>query len=188
VGVVNHRASTNFKAAELRLLLSGEPLTMGGGVREADAWTWDLTRYRPLQPFVSPDTRSLLVKLDALLGAQAERPYVPVSPEALPRALDHLNVVWKALTQQRLFYPRGLAAAASLVESVSSGDELTACLGALADVFDLFMRTADGKAPKIGSLKAFGEQLLGQLAATPAQDQARVASYFNAAAVGGIRL
>jgi hypothetical protein len=47
------------------------------------------------------------------------------------------------LTGQRLFCPRGLAAPASLVEPASSGDGLTARLGALADVFDLFMRTAD---------------------------------------------
>jgi hypothetical protein len=173
--VVSHRASIDLKPAELGLILSGEPLTMGGGIREVDAWTWDLTRYRPLRPFVSPDARSLLVRLDTLLGAQAEHPYCPVSPDALPRALDHLNVTWKALTGQRLFYPRGLAAAASLAEPVGSGDELTARLGALADVFDLFMRTADGKAPKGGSLNVFGEQLLGQLAATQAQEQARAA-------------
>jgi hypothetical protein len=90
--VVSHRASVDLKPAELGLLLSGEPLTTGGGVREADAWTWDLTRHRPLRPFVTADARELLVKLDGLSGAQAEQPYVPVSPDALPRALDHLNV------------------------------------------------------------------------------------------------
>jgi hypothetical protein len=61
-----------------------EPLTRGGGIHEVDAWTWDLTRYRPLRPFVSPDTRSLLVKLDALLGPHEQQPYLPVSLEALP--------------------------------------------------------------------------------------------------------
>lgn len=74
------------------------------------------------------------------MWAKTPRPYTAVAPEALPRALDHLNVVWKAVTQQRLFYPRGLAGAANLVEEVASGDQLTARLGALADVFDLFMR------------------------------------------------
>jgi hypothetical protein len=37
------------------------------------------------------------------------------------------------------------------------------------------MRTADGKAPKGGSLNMFREQLVSQLAATPAQDQAQAA-------------
>jgi hypothetical protein len=174
-GVVNHRASTGFKATELGLLLSGEPLTTGGGVRETDAWTWDLTRHRPLRPFVTADARELLVKLDSLFDAQAERPYVPASPDALPRALDHLSVVWKALTGQRLFYPRSLAAAASLVEPVSSGDELTARLGAVADVFDLFMRSAEGKVPKGGSLAAFRQELVSRLPATQDQDRARAA-------------
>ena len=32
--VVSHRASIDLKPAELGLLPSGEPLTMGGGVRE----------------------------------------------------------------------------------------------------------------------------------------------------------
>jgi hypothetical protein len=173
--VVSHRASVDLKPAELGLLLSGEPLTTGGGVREADAWTWDLTRHRPLRPFVTADARELLVKLDGLSGAQAEQPYVPVSPDALPRALDHLNVAWKVLTGQRLFYPRGLAATASLVEPASSGDELTARLGALADVFDLFMRTADGKPPKPGSLTAFCEELVSRLPSAPDQDRARAA-------------
>jgi len=120
VGVVNHRASTNLTAQQLGLLLSGEPATAGGGVRESDDWTWDLARYRPLQTFMSLDARSYLIKLDALLGARALRPYTQVSPDALPRALDHLNVVWKAVTQQRLFHPRGLAGAASLVQPVIS--------------------------------------------------------------------
>ena len=69
-----------------------------------------------LRPFVTVDARELLVKLDGLSGAQTEQSYVPVSPDALPRALDHLNVAWTVLTGQRLFYPRGLAAPASLVE------------------------------------------------------------------------
>ena len=172
---MSHRASIDLKPAELGLLLSGEPLTTGGGVREADAWTWDLTRHRPLRPFVTADARELLVKLDGLSGAQTEQPYVPVSPDALPRALDHLNVAWKVLTGQRLFYPRGLAAPASLVEPASSGDGLTARLGALADVFDLFMRTADGKAPKPGSLTAFCAELTSRLPSAPDQDRARAA-------------
>ncbi len=175
VGAVNHRASTNLTAQELGLLLSGEPATAGGGVRESDDWTWDLSRYRPLQTFISPDARSYLIKLDALLGARAPRPHTQVSTDALPRALDHLNVVGKAVTQQRLFHPRGLAGAASLVEPVISGDQLTARLGALADVFDLFMRTADGRQPSGGSLNAFRDQVLNRLLSGPGQDQARTA-------------
>jgi hypothetical protein len=105
VEIVSHRASVNLKAPELGLLLAGEPLTTGGGVSETDTWSWDLTRYRPFNPFVSSDVRSLLVKMDNLLDAQTEQYHVPASPDALPRALDHLNVAWKALTGQRLFYP-----------------------------------------------------------------------------------
>lgn len=175
VGAVNHRASTNLTAQALGLLLSGEPATAGGGVRESDDWTWDLSRYRPLQTFISPDARSYLIKLDAHLGARIPHPYTQISHDALPRALDHLNVVWKAVTQQRLFHPRGLTGAASLAEPVISGDQLTARLGALADVFDLFMRTADGRQPSSGSLNAFGDQVLNRLPSGPGQDQARAA-------------
>ena len=89
---MSHRASIDLKPAELGLLLSGEPLTTGGGVREADAWTWDLTRHRPLRPFVTADARELLVKLDGLSGARAEQPYVPVSPDATPT-----STVWLAV-------------------------------------------------------------------------------------------
>ena len=124
---------------------------------------------------MSPDAGSYLIKLDALLGARTPHPHTQVNPDALPRALDHLNVVWKAVTQQHLFHPRGLAGAAGLVETVISGDHLTARLGALADVFDLFMRTADGKQPAGGSLNAFRDQVLNRLPPGPGQDQARAA-------------
>ena len=158
---------------------AGTVLTVYGFCHARDGadhdWTWDLARYRPLQTFTSPDARSYLVKLDALLGARALRPYTQVSPDALPRALDHLNVVWKGVTQQRLFLPRGLAGAASLVEPVISGDQLTARLGALADVVDLFMRAADGRQPSGGSLNAFRDQVLTCLPSGPGQDQARAA-------------
>jgi hypothetical protein len=175
VSALNGQASTGLSVGSLGLLLSGEPTTTGGGVREADEWSWDLTRYRPLQPWVSPDVKSYLTKFDAVLGSQAPEAYTPVSSEALPRALDHLNVVWKAVAQQRLFFPRGLASAASLVEPVSSGDQLTARLGSLADIFDLFLRTATGGSPAGGSLNAFREQLVHRLPAGLAQDQARTA-------------
>ena len=89
--------------------------------------------------------RSYLIKLDALIASKALHPYVAVPPETLPRALDHLNVAWKAVTRDRLFYLRGVAGSASLVEPVNSGDQLTARLGALADIFDLFTRAADGR-------------------------------------------
>lgn len=175
VAAVNGQASTDLSVGSLGLLLSGEPTTTGGGVREADEWTWNLTQYRPLQPWVSPDVKSYLTKVEAVLGGPPLEAYAPVSPEALPRALDHLNVVWRAVAQQRLFFPRSLASAASLVEPVSSGDQLTARLGALADIFDLFLRTATGGAPTGGSLNAFRERLVNRLPAGPAQDQARAA-------------
>jgi hypothetical protein len=174
-GAASHRASTDVSAESLGLLLQAEPATSGGGVHESSDWTWDLTQYRPLQPFVSDDARSYLVKLDALLGSKTPQPYTSVSPDALPRALDHLNVVWKVITKERLFYPRGLAGAASLVEPVHSGDQLTARLGALADIFDLFLRTADGKSVKGGSLNTFGDQLVGRLPDEASQQQARIA-------------
>jgi hypothetical protein len=174
VGVVNHCASTNLRVAELGLLLSGEPPTAGGGVSEKDEWDWDLTRYPQLPKFVSPDATSYLTKLENALGVTTPHLFARVAPEALPRALDHLNVAWKALTRQhRLFYPRGLAGTANLVEPVAAGDQLTARLGALADVFDLFMRGPDDK-PKHKTLTLFRDELMKHIPETGQQraDQA----------------
>jgi hypothetical protein len=159
----------------LGLLLSGESATSGGGIRESTGWMWNLTQYRPLQPFVSADVRDYLVQLDTLVADQTPQPFNTVTPEALPRALDHLSFVWKVVTGQRLFYPRGLVSAASLVEPVNSDDQLTARLGALADIFDLFTRTADGRPPREGSLSSFREQLVGNLLSGTAQEQVRAA-------------
>jgi hypothetical protein len=172
-GMASYRASTDVTAETLGLLLQAEPATSGGGVHESSDWKWDLTQYRPLRSFISEDAASYLTKLDALLGSKTPQPYTSVSPETLPRALDHLNVVWKVVTKERLFYPRGLAGAASLVEPVGSGDQLTARLGALADIFDLLLRTTDGKPPKSGSLNAFRDDLVGRLPSSAAQEQAR---------------
>lgn len=175
VGVVNHLSFSNFTPSSLGLILSAEPATSGGGIGERDEWTWDLTRHRPLRPFVA-DARGYLVALDALLDSQSAHPYTAVSPDALPRALDHLNVVWKVATSgDRLFYPRGLAAAASLTEPVTSGDQLTARLGVLADVFDLFLRTPTGRPPAGGTLNAFRDQVVGRLDADTAKEQAKSA-------------
>jgi hypothetical protein len=172
---VNSQQMVGVTSRTLGLMLSGEPVTTGGGIQENDDWTWDLSRYRPLQPFVSTDVRDYLIRLDALTGSARPQPYIAVPPETLPRALDHLSVVWKAVTQQRLFYLRGIAGCASLVESVNSGDQLTARLGALADVFDLFTRTADGRSPREGSLTVFRNQVVDCLASDSAKDQARAA-------------
>jgi hypothetical protein len=173
VGFINHEQIPNVTASTLGLLLSGEPTTAGGGIQETDEWTWDLSRYSPLQPYVSTDVRSYLIKLDALIASETTHPYVAVPPETLPRALDHLNVVWKAITHQRLFYLRGVAGSASLVEPVNSGDQLTARLGALADIFDLFTRAADGRSPREGSLTVFRNLVVNRLTSEPAKDQAR---------------
>ena len=66
-----------------------------------------------------------------------------------------------------------VAASASLVEPVNSGDQLTSRLGALADIFDLFTRTATGSSPAGGTLNAFRDQLMNRLTSDPARDQAR---------------
>lgn len=175
VGFINREQIFTVTASTLGLLLSGEPTTTGGGIQETDEWTWDLSRYPPLQPYVSTDVRSYLIKLDALIVGKALHPYVAVPPETLPRALDHLNVAWKAVTRDRLFYLRGVAGSASLVEPVNSGDQLTARLGALADIFDLFTRAADGRSPREGSLTVFRNLVAARLTSEPAKDQARAA-------------
>ncbi len=84
-------------------------------------------------------------------------------------------MVWNTVAQQRLFYPRGLASADSLVEPVNSGEQLTAWLGALADIFDLFLPTPTGKSPQSRSLCAFRDQVVSLLPSGPRQGQARAA-------------
>jgi hypothetical protein len=83
--------------------------------------------------------------------------------------------VWKALTGQRLYYPRCLAAAASLVESVSSGDKLTVRLSGLAGRVRPVHAHGRRQSAANRLAERVGEQLLGQLEDTSAHDQARVA-------------
>lgn len=173
--VVSHRTPVPIPADVIGMLLQDEPVTAGGGTTGSDDWTWDLTHGRRFRTFVSKDSRGYLAKLDEFLGSREEdEPYTAVGPDSLPRALDHLNVAWKAATGNRLFYPRGLASAASLTEPVNNGDQLTVRLGALADVFDLFLRSPEGRSAKGGSLNKFCEDLVNQVPAG-AQEQARAA-------------
>ncbi len=71
----------------------------------------------------------------------------------------------------RLFYPRSPASATNLVEPVASGDQLTARLGTLADVFDLFMRGPDEEKSK--TLTSFREELMRRLTDDGARERAR---------------
>lgn len=147
---------------------------IGWRVGEADNWSWDLTRHPPLRPFVSPDARNLFGKLDGLLGSQTEQPYVPVSPDSLPRALNHLNVAWRGPDSAAAVLSAGPDCCGWLGGvGRQRGDELTSRLGALADVFDLFTRAADGRAPRSGSLNIFEGQLVDPFEDAVVQDGAR---------------
>jgi hypothetical protein len=104
VELVNHRAATNMTAESLGLLLSGEPGTSAGGIHES---TGVGVEYHPV-PAAAAVCFGGRQGLPGSARHAGRRPnataiFHAVNPEALPRALDHLNVVWKVVAGQCLF-------------------------------------------------------------------------------------
>jgi hypothetical protein len=125
---------------QVRLMLAGEPATRNGLSQDTDSpdWEWQLW-FRSLRSFAADTGPDYLAALEQLIGHRSEpaRAGAPVEPSALPRALDHLDLVWRVRTGERLFNRPGFARAASLAEEATSGDEFDARCNALSDVLSL---------------------------------------------------
>jgi len=105
--------------SQVRLMLAGEPATWLGVSPNPDSpdWEWKLW-FGSLRPFAVETGPDYLAALEQLIGRGPEPAAsgAPVEPSALPRALDHLDLVWLVRTGQRLFQRPGFARIASLAE------------------------------------------------------------------------
>jgi hypothetical protein len=135
---------------QVRLMLAGEPATWLGVHPDPDSpgWTWNLW-FGSLRPFAVETGPEYLAALEELIGSHpAPQPsWAPVEPSALPRALDHLDLIWLVRTQQRLFQRPGFARTASLAEAANSAEEFEARCNALSDVFSMLT------VPKVGNVQ-----------------------------------
>ncbi len=127
-------------ARQVRLMLAAEPATWLGVSPDPDSpdWTWNLW-FGSLRPFAVETGPDYLSALEELIGSHPESQpsWARVEPSALPRALDHLDVVWHLLAGQRLFKRPGFARTVSLAEAANSADEFEARCNALSDVFTM---------------------------------------------------
>lgn len=149
---------------QVRLMLAGEPATWLGVSPDPDSpdWTWNLW-YGSLQPFAVETGAEYLASLEELIGnhPKPQRSWAPAEPSALPRALDHLDVVWLVRTRQRLFQRPGFARTASLAEAANSAEEFEARCNALSDVFSMLtVPKIDNIQGPLNFLKAALEQHL----------------------------
>ncbi len=121
-------------------MLAGEPATWLGVHPDPDAqdWTWNLW-FGSLRPYAVETGSAYLAALEELVRGRPAPPDsgAPVEPSALPRSLDHLDVVWHLLAGQRLFKRPGFARAASLAEAAASAVEFEARCNTLYDVFSM---------------------------------------------------
>ncbi len=135
---------------QVRLMLAGEPATWLGVPPDPDSpnWTWNLW-FGSLRPFAVETGSEYLAALEELIGSHpAPQPsWAPVEPSALPRALDHLDLIWLVRTNQRLFQRPGFARTASLAEAANSAEEFEARCNALSDVFSMLT------VPKVGNVE-----------------------------------
>ncbi len=126
--------------SQVRLMLAGEPATWLGVSPDPDSpdWEWKLW-FRSLRPFAVDTGPEYLAALEQMIGHRPEPPAsaVAVEPSALPRALDHLDLVWQVRTGQRLFKRPNFARVASLAAEANSGDEFDARCSALIDVLSM---------------------------------------------------
>lgn len=143
---------------QVRLMLAGEPATWLGVSPDPDSpdWTWNLW-FGSLRTFAVGAGPGYLAALEELIGgAPAPQPsWAPVEPSALPRALDHLDLVWLVHAGQRLFQRPGFARTASLAEAATSADEFDARCNALCDVLSMLtVPPADNIQGTLNLLKA----------------------------------
>jgi hypothetical protein len=164
--------------SQVRLMLVGQPATWLGVPQDPDApgWTWNLW-YGSLRPFAVETGPEYLAALEDLIGMRPQPPpaSAPVEPSALPRALDHLDLVWLLRTQQRLFQRPGFARTASLAEPANSAEEFEARCNALSDVFSMLTLTAPKESNIQGSLNVLKSALQKQMN-EPGQLQRAVAA------------
>ena len=137
-------------------VLSMEPPTWGSlsVSREADssfsdAWTWGVTRLR-LEPFAQSKTGwDYLATLQEQVAAPSRATIRASDPLTLPRALDHIDVVWQLTHDgQHLVQLRKANVVAELALGANSGEEFQARLSALADVLLAFDVQAEGKSDR----------------------------------------
>ncbi len=137
-------------------VLSMEPPTWGSlsVSRESDssfpdAWTWGVTRLR-LEPFAQSKTGwDYLATLQEQVAAPSRATIRASDPLTLPRALDHIDVVWQLTHEgQHLVQLRKANAVAELGLGANSGEEFQARLSALADVLLAFDVQGEGKSDR----------------------------------------
>jgi hypothetical protein len=151
---------------QVRLMLAGEPATWLGVHPDPDSpdWTWNLW-FGSLRPFAVETGSEYLAALEELIGShpEPEPSWASVEPSALPRAIDHLDLVWLVRTNQRLFQRPGFARTASLAETADSAEEFEARCSALSDVFSMLtVPKVDNVQGPLNFLKAALEQHLSE--------------------------
>jgi hypothetical protein len=149
---------------QARLMLAGEPATWLGVPPDPEFpdWTWNLW-FGSLRPFAVETGDAYLVALEELIGnhPQPQVSWAPVEPTALPRALDHLDLIWLIRTRHRLFQRSGFARTASLAATATSADEFEARCNALSDVFSMLtVPKVDNVQGSLNHLKTALEQHL----------------------------
>jgi hypothetical protein len=173
VSQITQRTLFGEHTALVRLMLAGEPSTWTSVNSDPDdpQWEWDLSA-RSLRPYAVDSGMDYLAALDQLIGHRAQPALygVPLDPSALPRALDHLDVVWLARTGKRLFKHRGFARSGTLAQQAGSGDEFDVRCNALSDVLSMIdvPRVDD----IIGPLNWLKEDIKGRIADSDSLERA----------------
>jgi len=159
---------------QVRLMLAGEPATSLGVSPDPDSpdWEWKLW-FRSLRPFAVDTGPEYLAALEQLIGHRPERAVsgAALEPSALPRALDHLDLVWLVRTGQRLFKRPGFARVASLAEDANSGDEFDGRCSALSDLLSMLTVPAVDKSE--GALNFLKAELQGRITDPGSLERAR---------------
>lgn len=152
---VNMRAGTSLAAPQLYSLLQREPTTWGALNGSRERWTWDLSS-RPLRLFDGVETvDQLLTAFEEVLGTTPEhRAQSSALPaEAVPEALDHLNLAWRLRMGSPLLQLRTATTVASLSAGANSAEDFAARCTALADVISQFNVPPHDADPSAASLR-----------------------------------
>ncbi|WP_239340577.1 hypothetical protein [Frankia sp. CiP3] len=161
---VNKRADVSLTPRQLASLLRREPATWSGIQNDqSDDWTWNLTRLRLSHVREVTTAEGYLTALEQIVGIPVIAATEQLPPLALPEALDHLDLMWRVVTGQRLLRVPRATSAGLLTQPAASGGEFAARCSALADVLSSFKLAG---LPDTGSLQRLETQLQERLGDT----------------------
>lgn len=158
------KTGMNIAAEQLYELLQAEPATWKGFTPNGESWQWDVTQLGLHRYRNATTAADYLAALETVIGEPAV-PAEPLrlSPLALPDALDHLDLAWQLVTNNKLVSIGRAGPLAAMTQPASTREEFESRCSGLADLLNNFTTAVKQDksvgTPAVRSLQGFRNEL-----------------------------